>query len=90
MFRSLPHTKIEVLEYNSAENQMGSDHKPVYGIYKIFLDQPFVENSPLYTNPRNPNGLLRIKKLVVSFKFQDYHFIKKYYQKKDNVKELGR
>jgi len=67
---------------------MLSDHKPVYGIYKILIEAPMIINPPLFKTPRNPSGELHIKNLKVNYKFQNYDLILKYYKDKEVIDKI--
>ena len=56
----------------------GSDHRPVYGIYEVNIEAPFLSTLPIYSKQIIPSGSIKFNKLILDLpldqfqSFQDF------------------
>jgi len=67
LYKGQPAREVKVKEYNSCEMFFCSDHRPVYGIYELSLEPPFLPTPPLHLRPINPQGVIKFRKLILDY-----------------------
>jgi len=76
LIKSQPSRTVKIKEYNSAEMYFGSDHRPVYGIYEVLVEPPFLPLPALHLRNMVPRALLKFNKLILDYafvQFQTFH-----------------
>jgi hypothetical protein len=86
MYRSRSGYLLELQEYYSVEEQMGSDHKPVCGLFKLEFKLPFLLSAfwdqKEELNPQKSEKVLQIRKVQVDVdskvieEMKDMQFVK--------------
>ena len=58
------------MEYNSKELQLGSDHRPVFGVYEVEIQLPYNPLMPLYMRGKVMEGGIKIKEIEIDYYFK--------------------
>ena len=61
---------MKVVEYDSKEFQLGSDHRPVYGIYELEIQLPYNPLVPLFMRPKILEGVIKFHEIEIDYYYK--------------------